>query len=96
MYRIYSTYVKYLRPQVAWTFFSGAYAPGAVTAAANWGTLPLVFGLLAFVYAGHGVFPSISASMQQPKQFSKARALQYYVLDKTFIIKRITFSVFLL
>jgi len=31
-----------------------------------------VFGILAFVYAGHGVFPAIQAGMKQPKDFPKA------------------------
>ena len=34
--------------------------------------MPVVFGILAFVYAGHGVFPAIQASMEQPKDFPKA------------------------
>ena len=34
--------------------------------------MPVVFGILAFVYAGHGVFPAIQASMKQPKDFPKA------------------------
>ena len=41
--------------------------------AGNWATLPLVFGIMAFVYSGHGVFPSVRASMRNPEQFPKAR-----------------------
>ena len=44
---------------------------GAVTSAANWTSMPLVFGILAFVYSGHGVFPSVRASMKQPEDFPK-------------------------
>ena len=33
--------------------------------------MPLVFGILAFVYSGHGVFPSVRASMKQPEDFPK-------------------------
>jgi len=39
---------------------------------ANWSQVPVVFGILAFVYAGHGVFPAIQASMKKPKDFPKA------------------------
>ena len=45
---------------------------GAATAAANWGALPLVFGIMAFVYSGHGVFPSIQRSMKEPSRFPQA------------------------
>jgi amino acid permease len=31
-----------------------------------------VFGIMAFVYSGHGVFPSVRASMKKPEQFPKA------------------------
>ena len=36
--------------------------------------MPAVFGILAFVYSGHGVFPSVRASMKEPKKYPKARA----------------------
>lgn len=49
------------------------FAEGAVTSAVSWSQIPVVFGVLAFVYAGHGVFPAIAASMQKPKQFPKVR-----------------------
>ena len=52
---------------------AGGYVAGAATAAGNWATLPLVFGIMAFVYSGHGVFPSVRASMRHPEQFPKAR-----------------------
>ena len=44
---------------------------GAVTQTATWSQVPVIFGILAFVYAGHGVFPSIQASMKKPKDFPK-------------------------
>ncbi|EIE22996.1 hypothetical protein COCSUDRAFT_15642, partial [Coccomyxa subellipsoidea C-169] len=52
---------------------AGGYPAGAVTSAGNWATLPLVFGIMAFVYSGHGVFPSVRASMKRPEHFPKAR-----------------------
>ena len=48
------------------------FVQGAATQAANWSQVPVVFGILAFVYAGHGVFPAIQASMKRPKEFPKA------------------------
>ena len=47
------------------------YVIGAVTQTATWSQVPVIFGILAFVYAGHGVFPSIQASMKKPKDFPK-------------------------
>lgn len=55
--------------QVAYTFLTGSFAPGAVTDVANWATLPLVFGIMTFCYSGHGVFPSIQKSMKDPSTF---------------------------
>lgn len=43
----------------------------------NWATLPLVFGIMAFVYSGHGVFPSVRASMKRPQLFPKVPMLIY-------------------
>ena len=54
---------------------AGSFPAGAATAAANWGALPLVFGIMAFVYSGHGVFPSIQRSMKEPSRFPQARLL---------------------
>lgn len=53
--------------------------PGGVTTLADWSTLPLLFGIMTFCYSGHGVFPSIQASMKEPKLFPK-------VLDTAFLI----------
>lgn len=60
-------------PQVAYTFLSGSFAPGAITHTANWATLPLVFGIMTFCYSGHGVFPSIQKSMKEPQKFPQVR-----------------------
>uniref|UniRef100_A0A061SET5 Solute carrier family 32 (Vesicular inhibitory amino acid transporter) n=1 Tax=Tetraselmis sp. GSL018 TaxID=582737 RepID=A0A061SET5_9CHLO len=62
---------------VIFTFATGGYVPGAETALINPTSLPLTFGIMAFVYAGHGVFPSIQASMQKPKDFDKVLNLAY-------------------
>jgi hypothetical protein len=32
-------------------------------------TLPVSFGLLAFVFAGHAVFPAIYTSMEKPEEY---------------------------
>lgn len=55
--------------QMAYTFFTGNFAAGAPTVFANWSTLPMVCGIMAFVYSGHGVFPAIQAAMKEPKRF---------------------------
>ena len=52
---------------------AGSFPPAAATSAANWAAMPAVFGILAFVYSGHGVFPSVRASMKEPKEYPKAR-----------------------
>ncbi len=41
--------------------------------------VPLAIGLLAFNYGGHSVFPSVYASMKDPRQY-------FRVLDWTFAI----------
>lgn len=62
---------------VIYTFLSGNFVAGAATALVHPTTLPLTFGVLAFVYAGHGVFPAIQASMKEPQLFSKALNTAY-------------------
>lgn len=68
---------------IAYTFASGGGLAGASPDALSAGslvhlsTLPLTFGLLAFVFAGHAVFPSIYRSMDEPKRFPE-------LLDKTY------------
>lgn len=59
---------------VVYTYLTGSFPAGAVTDVATWTTLPLVFGIMTFCYSGHGVFPSIQASMKEPKQFPGVRA----------------------
>jgi solute carrier family 32 (vesicular inhibitory amino acid transporter) len=58
---------------------AGSFAPAAVTTTIDWSNLPLIFGIMAFSYAGHSVFPSIQASMRSPSQFPA-------VLDTAYII----------
>ena len=57
--------------QVIYTYFTGSFAPGAATAAVEWSTMPVAFGCMAFCFAGHGIFPSIRASMQDVSKFGK-------------------------
>ena len=47
------------------------------TALVHYSTYPLSFGLLAFVFAGHAVFPAIYTSMQKPEEYES-------MLDKTY------------
>eukprot|EP00955_Chlamydomonas_euryale_P092428 364706-Chlamydomonas_euryale.AAC.3 len=54
---------------VVYTFLTGSYVAGAATDPALFATLPLVFGIMTFCYSGHGVFPSIQASMAKPSEF---------------------------
>ena len=51
----------------------------AETTFVNWSTFPVSFGLLAFVYAGHAVFPAIYASMEKPEEYEK-------MLDESYIV----------
>lgn len=44
-------------------------------------TLPITFGLLAFVFAGHAVFPTIYASIKQQERHLFPR-----VIDITFVV----------
>ena len=46
-------------------------------------TLPVSFGLLAFVFAGHAVFPAIYTSMAQPEEYEG-------MLNKTYAIVGLT------
>ena len=49
------------------------------TALVHLSTLPVSFGLLAFVFAGHAVFPAIYTSMREPGEYEG-------MLDKTYAI----------
>ena len=49
-------------------------------------TLPVSFGLLAFVFAGHAVFPAIYASMAEPEEYEP-------MLDRTYQIVGVTCAV---
>ena len=65
---------------VIYTFVTGSFVAGAATTLVNPSTLPLTFGIMAFVYAGHGVFPSIQASMKEPQQFTKVNSILLFCL----------------
>jgi len=43
-------------------------------------TLPVSFGLLAFVYAGHAVFPAIYSSMEKPEEYEEMLDRSYAVV----------------
>jgi len=65
---------------ILWNFVMGGYiSEPAETAVLHLSTLPNTFGILAFVFAGHAVFPSISASMEEPERFPE-------MLDRTYTI----------
>ena len=56
---------------------------------ANWGTLPLSFGLLMSPWGGHGVFPNIYRDMRHPYKYSKGVNITYvftYMLDMAIAI----------
>ena len=64
-----------------------AVPPGLeTTALLHFSTLPVSFGLLAFVFAGHAVFPAIYASMAEPEEYEP-------MLDKTYQIVGLTCAV---
>eukprot|EP00892_Ulva_mutabilis_P007050 jgi/Ulvmu1/4717/UM002_0448.1 len=54
---------------VAWTLLTGDFVGGATTVAVNWASMPLVYGILAFCYSGHSVFPSVQDAMERPQDF---------------------------
>ena len=65
---------------IGWEFLSNAEAIDvASTHAAVPETLPLTFGLLAFVFAGHAVFPNIYTSMREPERYDE-------MLDRTYAV----------
>eukprot|EP00210_Caulerpa_lentillifera_P008832 g8428.t1 len=49
-------------------------------------TLPGSFGLLAFVFAGHAVFPSIYSSMKDKSQFPKMLNTSYMIVGATCLL----------
>ena len=66
---------------VAQDFFVGHDAVvSSTTSVAHMGTLPVTFGLLAFVFAGHAVFPNIRASMREPERFDDVLDLTYAIV----------------
>ena len=59
---------------------AGAFTGGAPTYFLHFGSLPLVFGIMAFCYSGHAVFPSIRASMQKPEQFPSVLNVAFAII----------------
>ena len=77
---------------IAYELFAVGGFPGTLpagletTAALHLATLPVSFGLLAFVFAGHAVFPAICSSMETPEEYEG-------MLDKTYAIVGVTCAV---
>eukprot|EP00898_Chlorokybus_atmophyticus_P002793 jgi/Chlat1/3514/Chrsp23S03706 len=65
---------------VLYSWYSLGFVAADNTALFHPSTLPLTFGLLAFVYAGHAVFPSIKSSMQQPEQYDTVLNYTYLLV----------------
>ena len=64
-----------------------SYPPGfESTAFLHLTTLPVSFGLLAFVFAGHAVFPAIYSSMAEPEEYEP-------MLDRTYAVVGLTCAV---
>lgn len=66
---------------LAYTFLNSGGSAMAETHLVHWDTLPITFGLLAFVFAGHAVFPTIYTSMKKEERHLFPR-----VIDLTFVI----------
>ncbi|ABO96585.1 AAAP family transporter: amino acid [Ostreococcus lucimarinus CCE9901] len=52
----------------------------AETAMIHYSTFPVSFGLLAFVFAGHAVFPAIYASMEKPEEYEEMLDNSYAIV----------------
>jgi len=61
------------------TFLTGSYAAGAATTMVNAASLPLMIGGITFCFSGHGIFPSVKASMKEPEQFPQALRLSFFL-----------------
>lgn len=48
--------------------------------------LPVTFGLLAFVFAGHAVFPGIYTSMREKERFPEMLDLTYLIVGATCLV----------
>ena len=59
---------------------TGTLAHAADTALIHYATFPVSFGLLAFVFAGHAVFPSIYSSMSEPEEYDKMLDTSYAIV----------------
>ena len=64
-----------------------ALPPGlADTSVLHASTLPVSFGLLAFVFAGHAVFPAIYASMETPEEYEPMLDATYAIVFATCLV----------
>lgn len=61
-------------------FTTGTLPHVADTVLVKPSTLPVSFGLLAFVYAGHAVFPAIYSSMEKPEEYEEMLDRSYAVV----------------
>jgi solute carrier family 32 (vesicular inhibitory amino acid transporter) len=58
-------------------WYRRAVPAGAETVWVRWQSLPLIFGIMAFCYSGHSVFPSVQASMSRPQDFPRVLNAAY-------------------
>mmetsp|Transcript_25214 Transcript_25214/g.42238 ORF Transcript_25214/g.42238 Transcript_25214/m.42238 type:complete len:490 (+) Transcript_25214:120-1589(+) len=74
---------------ILYTFVSGGglagASPEAISSASlvHAGGLPLTFGLLAFVFAGHAVFPNIYISMEDRSRYPELLQRTYVIVGAT-------------
>lgn len=67
--------------------FTGSFPVDlSTTALLEPSTFPLTFGLLAFVFAGHAVFPSIYSSMEEQERYPEMLNTSYAVVGITCLV----------
>jgi len=72
---------------VGYDFLTADHMAGIeATHLANLETLPVTFGLLAFVFAGHAVFPSIYSSMEEPERYDDMLNVTYGVVGTVCVL----------
>lgn len=67
---------------VVYNFVAGGVHT-AHTSLLHLNSLPVTFGLSAFVYSGHAVFPSIYRSMKDRSQYPKMLDTTYFIVGVT-------------
>lgn len=58
----------------------------ADTVAMHSHTIPSAFGLIAFVFAGHAVFPSIYGSMKDKQKYEQMLDTTYWIVGALCIV----------